>query len=72
MDESVLQIAIEDDGKGFCYDAPRKGGHGLIGMRARANSIGATIAWKTPLSGKGTLVELSFPLHADIERKEQL
>ncbi|MEW6732106.1 MAG: sensor histidine kinase [Acidobacteriota bacterium] len=59
---SRLIIEIEDDGCGFDFAAPHRKGHGLVGMNARARSIGATLEWQRPSSGKGTLVILSFPM----------
>jgi len=62
----ALQVSIKDDGRGFLIpdrvDALTELGHfGLVGMRERAELIGAQlIVQSTP--GVGTTIELSLPL----------
>jgi signal transduction histidine kinase len=62
---AALQLTVKDDGSGFAFpaeasDLSRTGHFGLIGMRERAQLIGARIEWHTA-SGKGTRVTLSLP-----------
>ncbi len=61
----VVSITIQDDGVGFALpdrvDALTDRGHfGLIGMRERAELIGARLGIHSSLD-KGTLVELTLP-----------
>ena len=61
--DEMLTLFVEDDGIGFAADdwAPEPGHFGVIGMRERAEEIGAEV---TILSerGQGTRVVLSMPL----------
>jgi len=57
-DASVLQLEVEDHGKGF--GATRSRGLGLVAMRERADLLGGTIEFLTPADG-GTLVRLTVP-----------
>ena len=63
-DDAALQLRVRDDGSGIkavVLDAGGKPGHfGLIGMRERANKLGAQIdIWSKP--GAGTEVDLRVP-----------
>ena len=44
LDESTLQLAIEDDGTGFDCEIARPGHFGLVGLREQAQMIGAELA----------------------------
>jgi signal transduction histidine kinase/sugar lactone lactonase YvrE len=59
-----LSVTLRDDGVGIAPDVladGRKHGHyGLVGMRERAERIGATVEIDSP-SGGGTLVTLTLP-----------
>jgi signal transduction histidine kinase/ligand-binding sensor domain-containing protein len=56
-EDGVLEVALEDDGRGFDPSTARPG-RGLSNMRSRASLIGATIAWR-PREGGGTRFVLS-------------
>ena len=55
----VLQLEIEDHGKGFGGTPPRRG-LGLVAMRERAELIGGTLEFDRPAEG-GTIVRLRVP-----------
>ncbi|MEG2804822.1 triple tyrosine motif-containing protein, partial [Stenotrophomonas sp.] len=56
-----LRVHIRDDGRGL-PDAPAEGHWGLVGMRERAERLGARLRlWSRP--GLGTEVELFLPRH---------
>ncbi len=62
--DAALQLRIRDDGQGISaavLDAGGKPGHfGLIGMRERANKLGAHLEiWSKP--GAGTEIDLRVP-----------
>jgi two-component system sensor histidine kinase DegS len=60
---NVLVLTVRDNGRGFDPSAvvPRLGHGGLIGMKERADAIGAELTIEsTP--GEGTLVTLKMPL----------
>jgi signal transduction histidine kinase len=62
--DAALQLRVRDDGVGIqaaVLDAGGKPGHfGLIGMRERANKLGATLdIWSKP--GAGTEIDLRVP-----------
>jgi signal transduction histidine kinase len=52
-------LTITDDGTGFDADQVRAGGYGLVGMRERAEGIGARLDIVSEL-GQGTIVKLSM------------
>jgi signal transduction histidine kinase len=65
-DGGQLQIAVEDDGRGFDPEAARRqpGHHGLNIMRERAEEIGGRLEIaSTP--GSGSKVSLILPLAAE-------
>ena len=53
------ELLVVDDGKGFEGDAGRADSYGLMGMRERAASIGATLEFSS-LKGEGTTVRCSL------------
>jgi signal transduction histidine kinase len=57
-DAGVLQLEVEDHGKGFATIERR--GLGIVAMRERADLLGGTIEFLTPAEG-GTLVRLTVP-----------
>ena len=62
----LVRLEIADDGRGFDADESRaapRGHFGLLGMRERAEKIGATLAMQSA-SGQGTRVVVSVPLSA--------
>jgi signal transduction histidine kinase len=54
----ALQIAVRDDGPGASGAAD---GHGLLGMRERAATVGGTLR-TGPADGRGFVVEAELPL----------
>jgi signal transduction histidine kinase len=54
-----LELEIEDRGSGFAA-APTKRGLGLIAMRERAELLGGSLSFETPIGG-GTTVRLRVP-----------
>jgi signal transduction histidine kinase len=62
----AVVLRIRDDGKGFDQTAVPEGHLGITGMRARADTIGATYT-VTSRAGEGTTVEVVVP-PAAIER----
>ncbi|MBM2825279.1 MAG: Signal transduction histidine kinase [Dehalococcoidales bacterium] len=64
--KNILQVKISDNGCGFAmapylHDGAQVKGHGLIGMRGRAESIGAGFEISS-VPGKGTEVTVEVPL----------
>ncbi|MFN8547185.1 MAG: histidine kinase [Candidatus Eisenbacteria bacterium] len=58
--ESEWQLWVEDDGRGLDYARSSSGrGYGLVNLRARCRSIGATVSWTQPVGG-GTRMEVRF------------
>jgi len=70
FDGTMFGMEIRDDGTGFA-GAPAGGaeGHfGIVGMRERADAIGATLAVESA-AGAGTRVQLTLPLSREYVRK---
>jgi len=59
--EGMLEMDIEDDGRGLGPDPPRQG-HGMGNMRSRAQRLGGALELKSTASG--TCVELRLPMSA--------
>jgi signal transduction histidine kinase len=63
-DDGVVRLVISDDGRGLdentLDDAEDRHGYGLVGMRERADLIGATLT-VVSRPGTGTRVEVSLP-----------
>jgi len=59
----VLEINIQDDGKGFASSTPKVEGkrHGLENMRQRADTIGGAVSCQSS-PGKGTCIQFTVPL----------
>jgi signal transduction histidine kinase/FixJ family two-component response regulator len=55
FDSDAVRLELHDNGKGFVVDYANGGGIGLLGMRERAQQIGATLA-VTSKPGRGTKV----------------
>jgi PAS domain S-box-containing protein len=55
FDSDAVRLELRDNGKGFVVDCANGGGIGLIGMRERAEQIGATLA-VTSKPGRGTKI----------------
>ena len=62
--EHGFAVSVRDDGLGLPLTA-RPGANGLRAMENRAARIGADLTVTTPAEGRGTLVELLVPLHAN-------
>ena len=62
--EAGVRLAIDDDGRGFdgdgVADAEDRHSYGMVGMRERAELIGATLSI-TSWPGRGTTVEVVVP-----------
>lgn len=60
--ENLINLIIEDDGKGFMYDtALDKGGLGLKSINSRVQFLDGSIDWDTS-PGNGTLVTITIPV----------
>ena len=55
----ILQLIIEDDGKGFAPESSAPGGYGITGMREQANILGANLVIQS-VPGKGTKIQLEI------------
>ncbi len=55
FDSDAVRLELSDNGKGFVVDCANGGGIGLIGMRERAEQIGATLA-VTSKPARGTKI----------------
>jgi signal transduction histidine kinase len=55
FDSDAVRLELRDNGKGFVVDRANGGGIGLIGMRERAEQIGATLA-VTSKPARGTKI----------------
>jgi signal transduction histidine kinase len=55
-----VRLTVRDDGCGM--PAAPSLGRGVRGIRRRAESLGARVAWETPADGPGTLFVLDLPL----------
>ncbi len=60
FEPDVLQLEVEDHGKGFVGASPRRG-LGLVAMRERAELVGGTLEFGRPNEG-GTIVRLRVPM----------
>jgi len=57
-DEDAFRMRISDDGRGFDTRIPPRPGHfGLVGMRERADEMGASLSVRSTV-GKGTDIEV--------------
>jgi signal transduction histidine kinase len=68
-----LRMFVRDDGRGVDPEVLRSGteGHwGIMGMRERAERIGATLRMRSR-DGAGTEIDLSVPAHAAFERRKR-
>lgn len=62
-----VSALVDDDGIGFDPGRSRTGGHGLTGMRERAELLGGTFELaSTP--GRGTRTRVTIPLHGNEDR----
>ncbi|HNM20302.1 MAG TPA: sensor histidine kinase [Nitrospira sp.] len=66
VDNRMLRLIIEDDGKGFDPAAAQNSGNGLGNMALRAEDIGANFELLSA-PGRGTRVEVSLPLLQDLK-----
>lgn len=63
-EDGLLRLTISDDGRGFDPEAAREPGHhGLVNMRARAESLGGRLSVESQ-PGQGARVLLELPLAA--------
>ena len=61
VDGGVLQLDVEDRGKGVGAAAGRRG-LGIVAMRERAALVGGTLEFLRPAEGSGTLIRLRVPV----------
>ena len=62
-DEQLVNIQVEDDGKGFDVEkAKQKKGMGLDNINTRVKELGGTIDFDSKPNNGGTLVNIDFPL----------
>jgi signal transduction histidine kinase len=59
--DDVAILEIDDDGKGFDIEAAAGRGHGLLNLRTRAESMGATMELRSD-PGEGTTVRVRIPI----------
>jgi signal transduction histidine kinase len=61
--EAKVTLCVQDNGHGFAVDCPeRTGGYGLVGMRERADILGAELAVSSgPKQGTRVTVRWRFP-----------
>lgn len=60
----ALTVTIVDDGAQSASAFPGEGGHGVLGMRERAQSLGGTVS-AGPAAGGGFRVEARVPVGKD-------
>ena len=58
-DDSVVNVAVHDDGRGFTVDEPGAG-FGLTGMRERVELLGGSLTIESA-AGHGTTVRATVP-----------
>lgn len=63
-DEDEVRLRISDDGPGPRTPRLSSGGHGLSGMRERANLLGGRLTFGPAGPGGGFLIEAELPLRA--------
>lgn len=60
-DEAALHLAVQDDGRGFDYEAARHSpSFGLLGIRERVRVLGGTLSVDSG-TGRGTTVSIHIP-----------
>ncbi len=62
QNETAIDIAVEDNGKGFDATDTLLHGVGMTNIKNRATMMGGTVKWKS--GGAGTLVAIQIPLCA--------
>jgi signal transduction histidine kinase len=65
FDSDAVRLELRDNGKGFVVDCVNGRGIGLIGMKERAQQIGATLV-VTSKPGKGTTIVAVSPYPAAV------
>jgi PAS domain S-box-containing protein len=66
QEDSMLAVRVHDDGVGFiATDAPKPDSFGLLGLRERAALLGGEAKVESA-PGRGTEVEVRFPLAAEV------
>ena len=63
FDPDAVYLELDDNGDGFDVDGINAGGIGLIGMKERADQIGATVKIVSQ-QGKGTKITALSPYHS--------
>lgn len=57
--EGLLNVSVQDDGRGMPRDA--RHGVGTVSIRERAEGVGGTATWRPGGAGRGTRLELRLP-----------
>ena len=60
FDSEAVRLELRDNGKGFLADSANRGGIGLIGMKERADQIGAMVEISSE-PGAGTRIVAVSP-----------
>ena len=72
LEDGAAVLELSDDGVGFDLAAPRgKGGMGLVGMRERAEKLGAKLELHSS-PGEGTTVKVTLRNGSGGEREGQV
>ncbi|KKZ74599.1 hypothetical protein VO63_06880 [Streptomyces showdoensis] len=58
-EDELLDVSVQDDGRGMPADA--RHGIGTVSIRERAEGVGGTAVWSPGASGRGTRLELRLP-----------
>lgn len=70
-DSDMITLSVEDDGKGFSYDAGNKSGIGLLGMQERIRLLGGQLAIESqPQAGARLVAYLPCPA-GPVDTQEQ-
>jgi PAS domain S-box-containing protein len=63
VNQESIELSIQDDGKGMTDDAhTKKGTHGLLGIRERAEAFDGTLRLTKGLRGRGVGIVVTLPL----------
>lgn len=68
-EKEQVALVISDQGKGFSVDQEKGSGWGLLGMRERADAIGATLIIHG-MPGEGTMLQLVLELDQSPKKGE--
>ncbi len=61
-DSETVRLEIEDNGVGIDPSQdPRRGSHGVLGIRERVASLGGAVEFRVPATGTGTVISVQVP-----------